>query len=273
MEVWLSPALGFDYPNRTARIYGPGDQPDQLGFLSGRRRNVRPRASGTRPRTAGQSSLADPRALSPLEVVARFEENRRTDRSSWNVLPELALRAQRCGAGSRCTRAFAGLKLGLSVRRRHGHGARGPAVRTPSSRASTSTPAACWAARLDVKWRGPCAPSYHTGRRHQGNHSLLLPDETGIAARRPYPRPHRLLRRNVHRRVLTAAVAAGIPAGEILKVYTGRSHEIFTPSGVVAEAKRVVEGFMYDPTHLRDVLTGVLGAAAAWTMNDCPSAR
>jgi len=24
---WLSPALGFDYPNRTARIYGPGTKP------------------------------------------------------------------------------------------------------------------------------------------------------------------------------------------------------------------------------------------------------
>jgi len=27
---------------------------------------------------------------------------------------------------------------------------------------------------------------------------------------------------------------------------------------------------MYDPNHLRDVLAGVLGTAAAWTMNDCP---
>ena len=70
--------------------------------------------------------------------------------------------------------------------------------------------------------------------------------------------------------LLTAAVAAGIPASEILKVYTGRSHEIFTPTGLVAEAKRVVEGFMYDPNHLRDVLADVLGEAAAWTMNDCP---
>jgi len=70
--------------------------------------------------------------------------------------------------------------------------------------------------------------------------------------------------------LLTAAVAAGLPASEILKVYTDRSHEIFTPTGVIAEAKRAVEGFMYDPTHLRDVLAGVLGAAAAWTMNDCP---
>ena len=69
--------------------------------------------------------------------------------------------------------------------------------------------------------------------------------------------------------LLTAAVAAGIPANEILKVYTDRSHEIFTPSGVIAEAKRAVEGFMYDPNHLRDVLTDVLGEAAAWTINDC----
>jgi patatin-like phospholipase/acyl hydrolase len=70
--------------------------------------------------------------------------------------------------------------------------------------------------------------------------------------------------------LLTAAVAAGIPANEILKVYTDRSHQIFTPTGLVAEAKRVVEGFMYNPNHLRDVLVDVLGAAAAWTINDCP---
>jgi hypothetical protein len=54
-----------------------------------------------------------------------------------------------------------------------------------------------------------------------------------------------------------------------LKVYTDRSHEVFTPTGLVAEAKRVVEGFMYDPTHLHDVLADVLGAAAR-TINDCP---
>jgi predicted acylesterase/phospholipase RssA len=70
--------------------------------------------------------------------------------------------------------------------------------------------------------------------------------------------------------LLTAAVAAGIPASEVLKVYTDRSHEIFTPTGLIAEAKRTVEGFMYDPNHVRDVLAGVLGTAAAWTMNDCP---
>jgi predicted acylesterase/phospholipase RssA len=70
--------------------------------------------------------------------------------------------------------------------------------------------------------------------------------------------------------LLTAAVAVGIPAIELLKVYTDRSHEIFTPTGAVAAAKRVAVGFMYDPKHLNDVLVSVFGAAAAWKVNDCP---
>ena len=70
--------------------------------------------------------------------------------------------------------------------------------------------------------------------------------------------------------LLTAAIAAGVPAAEALKVYTDRSREIFTPAGVLAILKRVVRGFMYGPSHLRDVLTGVFGPAASWTMNDCP---
>jgi len=70
--------------------------------------------------------------------------------------------------------------------------------------------------------------------------------------------------------LLAAAVAAGVPASELLSVYTRRSKEVFTPSGVVAEAKRVASGFMYDPRRLRDVLRSVFGGAAAWSMNDCP---
>jgi patatin-like phospholipase/acyl hydrolase len=70
--------------------------------------------------------------------------------------------------------------------------------------------------------------------------------------------------------LLTAAVAAGIPATDILSVYTNRSKEIFTPTGVIADAKRVAAGYMYDPTHLRDVLVSVFGAAAAWVVNDSP---
>jgi len=71
--------------------------------------------------------------------------------------------------------------------------------------------------------------------------------------------------------LLTAAVAAGIPAAELLKVYTGRSKEIFTPTGPIAAAKRLAVGFMYDPNHLRDVLVSVFGTTAAtWAINDSP---
>ena len=70
--------------------------------------------------------------------------------------------------------------------------------------------------------------------------------------------------------LLAAAIAAGVPAADILKIYTDRSPEIFTPTGVAAEVKRAAEGFMYDPTHLRDVLVSVLGPAATWVVNDCP---
>ncbi|HTS64196.1 MAG TPA: patatin-like phospholipase family protein [Candidatus Acidoferrales bacterium] len=70
--------------------------------------------------------------------------------------------------------------------------------------------------------------------------------------------------------LLTAAVAAGVPASELLKVYTDQSQEIFTPSGVIGDAKRAVEGFMFDPKNLREVLVRTLGPAAAWTVNDSP---
>lgn len=70
--------------------------------------------------------------------------------------------------------------------------------------------------------------------------------------------------------LLTAAVAAGIPASQLLTVYTERSKEIFTPTGPLATARRGVQGYMYDPAHLRDVLFSVLGPAADWVINDSP---
>jgi predicted acylesterase/phospholipase RssA len=70
--------------------------------------------------------------------------------------------------------------------------------------------------------------------------------------------------------LLAAGIAAGIPASELLAVYTTRSKEVFTPTGVIADAKRVAEGFMYDPARLHGVLAGIFGSAAAWSMNDCP---
>jgi uncharacterized protein len=70
--------------------------------------------------------------------------------------------------------------------------------------------------------------------------------------------------------LISAAVAAGVPATEILKVYTDRSKEIFTPTGIIADAKRLTEGYMYDPRNIQKVLQSELGAAATWVVNDSP---
>jgi patatin-like phospholipase/acyl hydrolase len=70
--------------------------------------------------------------------------------------------------------------------------------------------------------------------------------------------------------LLAACIAAGIPATTVLDVYTSMSQEVFSPMGAIAEAKRVSEGFIYDPANLRDLLAGLLGSAGSWRMNDCP---
>jgi predicted acylesterase/phospholipase RssA len=70
--------------------------------------------------------------------------------------------------------------------------------------------------------------------------------------------------------LVTAAVAAGVPATDILKVYTDQAKDIFTPTGIIGEARRVAEGFMYNPSNLQRVMEGALGPAAGWVVNDSP---
>lgn len=70
--------------------------------------------------------------------------------------------------------------------------------------------------------------------------------------------------------LLAAGIAAGVPASQMLTVYTTQAKQIFTPTGVIAGAKRIAEGYMYDPKNLAKVLVRLFGAAAAWTMNDSP---
>src|SRR5262249_4658430 len=72
MEVWLSPALGFDYANRAARIYGPGTSPiSWVSFLD----VAEMCALCLRHPAASRRTIefGGPEPLSPLEVVARFE--------------------------------------------------------------------------------------------------------------------------------------------------------------------------------------------------------
>ncbi len=70
--------------------------------------------------------------------------------------------------------------------------------------------------------------------------------------------------------LLAAGIAAGIPASQMLTVYTTQSQRVFTPTGALADVKRVADGYMFNPTNLEKVLAKLFGSAAGWTMSDCP---
>ena len=112
MEVWLSPALGFDYVNRRATIYGDGNQPiswvsyrDVAGFAVDAHGNP-----AARNRTL---LVGGPEGLSPLEVVRVFEQ---VSGSSFAVehVPREALETQYAEATDPMGRTFAALMLGYT---------------------------------------------------------------------------------------------------------------------------------------------------------------
>ena len=110
MEVWLSPALGFDYANRTARIYGPGTNP--ISWVSFRDVAEMCGLALRSPAADRQTiEFGGPEALSPLEVVARFEKIGGRPFQLEHV-PEQALRAQFDGTADPMQKTFAGLTLG-----------------------------------------------------------------------------------------------------------------------------------------------------------------
>lgn len=112
MEVWLSPALGFDYTNATARIYGSGTNP--ISWVSyGDVAEMC--ALGLRHRAAERKTIefGGPEALSPLEVVARFEKIKGL-KFKVEQVPEFALRAQFEQAADSLQKSFAALMLGYA---------------------------------------------------------------------------------------------------------------------------------------------------------------
>lgn len=70
--------------------------------------------------------------------------------------------------------------------------------------------------------------------------------------------------------LIAAAIAAGLPGTEILGVYTERGKEIFTPAGLIADAKLIAEGYRYDPQNIENVMASEFGASAGWVMNNSP---
>ena len=113
MEVWLSPALGFDYANATARIYGPGTEP--VSWVSFR--DVAEMCVLTLRNPAAERKTIEfggPDMLSPLEVVARFEEIGGRPFKCEHISNQ-ALRAQFEGAADPMQKSFVGLMLSYSA--------------------------------------------------------------------------------------------------------------------------------------------------------------
>ena len=73
MDVWLGPAVGFDYPNAKAVIYGKGDNPIRwISFLDVARFAV---ASLDNPGADNATlELGGPESITPSEVVRTFEK-------------------------------------------------------------------------------------------------------------------------------------------------------------------------------------------------------
>ena len=109
MEVWLSPAVGFDFPNSKATIYGEGN--NKINWIS--LQDVAAIAVASVDNDAFMNSifqLGGPEALSPLEAVGIFEKH------SGNLfelqhVPVAALIDQKNSATDSLSESFAALML------------------------------------------------------------------------------------------------------------------------------------------------------------------
>ena len=108
-EVWLSPAMGFDPGQGTARIYGIGQ--NKISWISFQDVAKFAVAALDNPRAANAVfKLGGPDALSPLEVVRLAEQAARKKVVVQHV-PEEALRAQYSAATDPLQQSFAALML------------------------------------------------------------------------------------------------------------------------------------------------------------------
>lgn len=109
MEVWLSPALGFDYGGQAARIYGEGHgKHNWVSFTDVARTAV---ACVDHPYAQNKVlPVGGPESLSPLEVIGIFEE---LSAGNFKVekVPVAGLKSQWESAGTPLDKAFASLML------------------------------------------------------------------------------------------------------------------------------------------------------------------
>lgn len=110
MEIWLSPHLGFDFPNAKATIYGSGQNP--ISYVS--LQDVAQLAVQALENPAAANAtieLGGAEALSPLQVVAIFEEiaGRPFEKQ---FVPQEDLVARKSAARNPVEQTFADLMLG-----------------------------------------------------------------------------------------------------------------------------------------------------------------
>ncbi len=112
MEVWLSPALGFDFANRSARIYGDGNSPTSLiSYKDVAKAAV---ACLDHPTVKNREiPLGGPAALTQREVVGIFEKVAGAD-FAVEEIPHAGLEQQFAGAEDPMGKSFASLMLALS---------------------------------------------------------------------------------------------------------------------------------------------------------------
>lgn len=111
-EVWLSPAIGFDYLNRKATIYGAGRNP--ISWISYSDVAQFAVAALNNPAALDATlELGGPEVLSPLEVVGVFEKIAGRPFEVTHV-PVEALQGQLAAATDPMQQSFSGLMLGYA---------------------------------------------------------------------------------------------------------------------------------------------------------------
>jgi uncharacterized protein YbjT (DUF2867 family) len=109
MEVWLTPALGFDYAQRSVRLYGDGTKP--ISWIS--YRDVARVAAAAVDQPDARNvvvELGGPQALSPREVVRMFEAAG-VGAIATEEVREADLESQMNAATDPLQKTFAGLML------------------------------------------------------------------------------------------------------------------------------------------------------------------
>src|SRR5262245_48536102 len=112
MEIWLGPALGFDYAHARALIYGEGK--NRISWIS--IKDVASFAVASIDNPAAQNAviqLGGPDDLSVLDAVGIFEQESGQTFELQNV-PDEALRAHMAAAPDSLGKTFSGLMIGLN---------------------------------------------------------------------------------------------------------------------------------------------------------------